>query len=127
MRLSLVTEKVVYQNKWICLYDDAVRFPDGTMGTYIRLSYHGNPPGVVIIPQLPDGRLLLLRIFRYAMNEESLEFPRGGGQVGKKVEQLATEELQEETELVARSWTLLGSHRPDTAIMMTEACVLLAE
>ena len=126
-RFQRVKECLVYENSRIQLYDDDVRRPDGAMGKYIRLSYHGNPRGVVIVPRLPDGRLLLLRIRRYAVQDESLEFPRGGGRPGELLEAAAERELKTETGLTSLKWSLMGYHRPDTAIVMTEVGVLLAD
>lgn len=119
-------EHLVYQNKFIELYDDEVATPSGEPGTYTRLRYRGNPPGVVIIPRLPDGRVLLLQLSRYAFNSLSLEFPRGTANPDESAETAAARELHEETGLTATSLETLGVLRPDTAIVETEAHIVLA-
>jgi len=125
--IKRLRENKVYENQRIQFYDDEVELPDKKKGNYIRLTYHGNPRGAVIIPRLPDGRLLLLKIFRYAVNEESLEFPRGGGHAHEDTEQVALRELRSETNLVPLRSTPLGFIRPDTAILMTEVGVVLMD
>lgn len=122
-----VREVLKYKNEWAELYDDDVVRPDGKAGTYIRLRYCGNPPGVVIVPRLPDGRFLLLHVARYAIGESSLEFPRGSAEPGESAEAAARRELQEETAFTAVEIRHLGFCRPDTAIVETEAEILLAE
>ena len=122
-----ITENLVFKNKWIELYDDIVIKPDGEKGSYIRLTYHNNPPGVVVIPQLPDGRVLLIKVNRYAIGKESLEFPRGGGNIDETLDVAGARELFQETGLSVEKFKFLGYHYPDTAIMMTKAGVLLAE
>jgi len=121
------SEHLVYQNTRIQLFDDDVIQPDGTPGKYVRLCYHDNPTGAVIVPRMPDGRLLLLKIYRYAVDELSIEFPRGGGHMGERVLDVARRELRTETGLNPVNWRELGYFRPDTAIVMTEVGVLLAE
>jgi ADP-ribose pyrophosphatase len=120
-------EHLVYENRFIELFDDDVTMPDGSRGTYVRLRYRGNPPGVVIVTRLPGERYLLLTVNRYAAGEDSLEFPRGSTDAGESAEQGARRELEEETRLVASSCSLLGYLRPDTAIVETEVQVFLME
>jgi len=61
------------------------------------------------------------------VDEDSIEFPRGGSNPGESIEDAGRRELNEETGLSAIGWRLLGYHRPDAAIVMTEAGVLLAD
>lgn len=119
-------EREVYRNERLVVYDDVITRPDGSPGRYFRLSYHNNPRGAVIVPRLPDGRLLLVQVHRYAVDHDSWEFPRGGGRVGEGVEATARRELKTETGLDAETIELLGFSQPDGAIIMTEVGVFLA-
>lgn len=125
-KFTRVRERLVYRNKYVELYDDDVLTPRGTPGTFTRLRYRENPPGAVVVPRLPDGRFLLLRVFRYAFDTISLELPRGTGEPGESAENAGRRELLEETGLAASTVTHLGFLRPDTSIVETEVHVLLA-
>lgn len=119
--------KPVYENKFLVVYDDDVEFPDGKVGTYVRISYHGNPEGVIVVPRTEDGRYLMLKIDRYASGEASWEFPRGTGEQGISPIDQARAELREETGFEASNIRVLGKLRPDAAIMETRVTVFLAE
>ncbi|MFH1734891.1 MAG: NUDIX hydrolase [bacterium] len=56
-----------------------------------------HPGASVIIPDLGDGRLVLVRQFRYALDRETLEFPAGRLDPGEDPETCAKRELAEET------------------------------
>lgn len=97
----------VYENPWMRVREDRFRRRDGSSGVY----------GVVdkqdfsIVIAEEDGRLHLVEQFRYPIGRRSWEFPMGGwppGRTGSMLE-LARAELQEETGLTARDWTLLGN------------------
>jgi ADP-ribose pyrophosphatase len=119
-------ERVVYETRFIRLYDDRVILNDGTPSTHVRLAYRASDRGAVIIPRLPDRRLLLLRVHRYAVEAETLEFPRGGAKPGEAFADVADRELRSEVGLQATSLEMLGEHWPDGAILTTRVGVFLA-
>jgi ADP-ribose pyrophosphatase len=121
-----VREVLVYSNDRVLFYDDHIRRPGGGPGRYVRLAFRQRVPGVVIVPETPDGRLLLVRMSRYAFLDESIEFPRGSGEAGEPTVETARRELMEETGLVAGELRPLGRHRPDTSVLEVEAEVFLA-
>ena len=53
---------------------DRVRLPSGREATR---EYVVHPGAVLIVPVLPDGRLVLERQFRYPIGKVMLEFPAG--------------------------------------------------
>lgn len=61
------------------------------------------------IPFSADGRVVLLRQYRAAVDGMSLEFPAGGIRHGEDPESAMRRELIEETGFVVSSITLLGS------------------
>ncbi len=113
MRFKLVRERVVYENPWVRLYDDEVILPDGSPGTYAWVEPSGRRGGVIVIPRRPDGKILLIRVNRYAVRADSWEFPRGYGADGEDAESAAKRELLEETSLQAESVSSLGTFSPD--------------
>jgi ADP-ribose pyrophosphatase len=80
---------------------DRVVLPDGTVTTreYIR-----HPGAVAVVPLLDDGRLVLVRQYRYPIHEHLIEWPAGKIDPGESVLDCARRELREETGYTAREW-----------------------
>ncbi|MHB8723834.1 MAG: acylphosphatase [Casimicrobiaceae bacterium] len=99
----------VYRGKLLDVRQDRVRLPDG--GEALR-EYVVHPGAVLMIPELPDGRLVVERQFRYPLNRAFLEFPAGKLDPGETALVTARRELVEETGYAAVEWTLLGAVHP---------------
>ncbi|HSM21486.1 MAG TPA: NUDIX hydrolase [Rubrivivax sp.] len=84
---------------------DPVVLPDGGSATR---EYIVHPGAVVVVPLLPDGRLLLERQYRYPIAQVLLEFPAGKLDAGEGVLGCALRELREETGYTAAEWALGG-------------------
>ncbi|MBX6350695.1 MAG: NUDIX hydrolase [Clostridia bacterium] len=56
-----------------------------------------SPEVAVILPELPDGRIVLVRQYRAALDREILELPAGKLREGESAEAGARRELAEET------------------------------
>ena len=71
----------------------------------IQYSYLQRGESVIIVPQLVDGRLALIRQYRYAVDEHCLEFPAGCcvDTGGLALEEVARKELREEIGATAGS------------------------
>jgi ADP-ribose pyrophosphatase len=121
-------ERLEYRNNWVRIYFDDVEKPSGP-GRYVRIEEGsvGAGPGVVVIPQRVDGQLLLLLNYRYPIGEWVWELPRGYGEVGQTGLQSAERELAEETGLRAARFVELGFVYPNTGLLATRVCVVLAE
>ncbi|MCZ2175176.1 MAG: NUDIX hydrolase [Burkholderiales bacterium] len=83
--------------------------PDGTQA--IR-EFVAHPGAVVMIAELPDGKLLFERQFRYPLDRVFLELPAGKIHPGEDTLVTARRELQEETGYVAERWHRLGMLHP---------------
>src|SRR5262245_33553109 len=56
-----------------------------------------HPGAVVLLPLLDDGRIVMIRNFRHAVDEELLELPAGTREPDESAETTALRELEEET------------------------------
>jgi ADP-ribose pyrophosphatase len=92
---------VVYEDAYYIAVRDTVRFRDGHTGPYIRLLGRQPGPGAVILPLLPDGRIVLARQFRHALRGWQWEIPRGFAERGETGPDTALRELREETGVTA--------------------------
>jgi ADP-ribose pyrophosphatase len=83
------------------VHRDDVRLPDGSSATreYIR-----HPGAVAVIPVLDDGRVVLVRQYRYPVAKVLLEFPAGKLDFGEPALACAQRELAEETGYTASEW-----------------------
>jgi ADP-ribose pyrophosphatase len=106
---------VAFRDQFVLILRDAVRFPDGSLGTYLRsVPPDGSFPGVVILPIWQD-QVLLVRHFRHATRDWHLELPRGFG-MDPDVRESARRELAEEIGAVGIQLAELGESYPDTGL-----------
>ncbi|HEY3687400.1 MAG TPA: NUDIX hydrolase [Streptosporangiaceae bacterium] len=120
---------VVYRDDYLWLVRDAVRFPDGRLGSHIRVVPATPRAGSVVLP-VADGadgpEVLLVRHFRHAPRAWLWEAPRGFAEPGEEPARTAERELAEELGLAARTLTHLGTVHPDTGISAAAVEVFLA-
>jgi len=92
---------VVYDGHFLKVERDKIQLPDGSTShrEFIR-----HPGAVVILPLLPDGRVLLERQFRYPNSQVFIEFPAGKIDPGEDHLDCAKRELEEETGYTAAKW-----------------------
>jgi len=84
---------------------DTVRLADGHT---VTREYIVHPGAVVVVPLLPDGRLLMERQYRYPLGRVLLEFPAGKIDPGEAPAVTAVRELVEETGYRAAEWARAG-------------------
>ncbi len=82
--------------------------------------------GVAILPVF-DGKVGLVRIYRPAMREYSLEIPHGFVEESEENQSSAIRELAEETGLLARTIRSLGYLTPDAGIIGARVHLFVAE
>jgi ADP-ribose pyrophosphatase len=106
---SLVISEEVFAGKLLRVRRDTVRLPDGKQATREFVTH---PGAVVMIAELPNGKLLFERQFRYPLDRVFLELPAGKIHPGEDIQLTARRELQEETGYVAEHWHYLGVIHP---------------
>ncbi len=114
---------IVYQDQYGMILRDAVRFPGGALGTYIRfISGVDSTPTTVVLP-FYQGKALLVRRFRHATRTWHMEIPRGFGTKNISAEDNARSELAKEIGAsVSRLVSLgpLGSDLESTELFYAE-------
>lgn len=110
---------IIAENKWQIWLCDPVKFPNGTFGVYGRFFWKQalkGVPGAAFLPVLPDGRVMLISIYRHPLRKWVLELPRGVGDGKESLTALIKRELKEETGAEIGKTTPLGKINPDSGI-----------
>ena len=106
MAHQLIDRQVVYNGKKVRL--EVLHLEDAD-GKRHKREVCVHPGAVVILPILPDGRVLLIKNYRYAVGESLLELPAGTLDKGEEPINCAGRELIEETGYTAGRLKALGS------------------
>lgn len=85
------------------------------------------PDWVNVVALTPDGQLVLVRQFRYGINDFSLEIPGGIIDAGEDPVTAGVRELREESGFVGASARLLGSVHPNPAMQSNRCHLVLVE
>jgi ADP-ribose pyrophosphatase len=93
--------RTLLQGGFLEVRRDDVLLPDGKPATR---EYIQHPGAVAVIPLLDDGRLVMVRQYRYPIGKTIIEFPAGKLDDGEDLLGCARRELQEETGYRAREW-----------------------
>lgn len=113
-RVPQLKEVRLVSDGWIKKYVLEYVLPDGTIYEYESVSRKGpdayrielerNASGLAptsdaacIVPELPDGSLLMVREFRYPLNSWCVAFPAGLVEAGESLADAVDRELLEET------------------------------
>ena len=96
---------------------DDVKLPDGSLATREYIRHSG---AVAVVALLDDGRLVLVRQYRYPLGKVLLEWPAGKRDRGETTLACAMRELREETGYTAREWAY-GGELHNAAAYSTES------
>ncbi len=115
MRPEKLARKVVYQSKWVNLFVDKVRFPNGRIIEHHHLLDFEHP-AVTVVVEDENERLLMVRIWRYTTGKSGWELPAGGVESGETVIEAAKREVREETGYVCKDYEQIYSYYPMNGI-----------
>jgi ADP-ribose pyrophosphatase len=102
---DILDHKEVYKGKIVSLHVDVIKSASG--GSSIReVVIH--PGGVAAVPVLADGRIILIRQFRYPIGKYILELPAGKIDSNQSAIHNIERELEEEIGYTARTITHEG-------------------
>lgn len=119
-----VTSEAVFEGKLLHVRRDTVRLPDGSLATREHVVH---PGAVLIVPVLPDGRLVAERQFRYPLDRVFIEFPAGKIDPGEAELATAQRELIEEAGYSATTWTRLATIHTLISYTNEKIVIFLAE
>lgn len=106
---KMISTEVSYNGSFLKVHRDKVKTPSGKIA---QREYVKHPGASLIIPQLANGKFLLIRQFRYSVGKIFLEFPAGKIDRGEVPEQTAHRELKEEVGYVSQDMSYVTSIHP---------------
>ena len=118
-----ISSQSIYRGAILNLKRDTVSLPDGKTA-YREIVEHRGGSSVVCVK---DGKILLVRQFRYAIGEEVLEIPAGKLEKGENPMETAKRELEEEGGIIADELFLLAEIYPTPAYSKEHIYVYLAK
>lgn len=118
-----VRKNYVYRGKIINVRCDDAELPDGR-ACRREIVEHSGGAAVLCVK---DGKIALVRQYRYAYGEEIYEIPAGKLNAGEDPEQAAGRELTEETGLIASRLVLLFTLYPSPGYTNEKIYIYRAE
>ena len=119
-----IKTKTVHKGTYLTLNSDEVLLPNGNTSTREWIKH---PGAVCCIPILPDGKIGLIKQYRYAVKEHMIEIPAGKLDQNEIPEQCALRELEEEIGYKANKLTLLANIHPAVGFTDEKMWLYLAE
>ena len=110
---EILSRRPIHRARKYRCAEERVRLADGREITREVVRHSG---AAVILPFLPDGRIVLVRVYRHAAGGWMLEVPAGTLEPGEAPEACAARELVEETGWKAASVVPMGSWYPSPGI-----------
>ena len=104
-----LSSKSVFKGSLLDIYVDEVQVHNGKRK--VR-EYTKHPGAAAVIPILPNGKIGLIRHYRYPTNQIHIEVPAGKIDPGEEIEATAKRELQEEIGYISKKLTFLTKINP---------------
>ena len=95
LRPERIGRTLIHNGAIVDIYQDRMRLPDGSEENFDFIKHRG---AAAVIPVLDDGRILMVRQYRNAIDAYTLEIPAGGlDGADEPTKTAAHRELEEET------------------------------
>jgi len=121
---KILSSEMIYQGRVFGLRRDKVLEPSG-LGTTREVITH--PGSVVVLPVLPDGRIVMVRQYRHATRQYLWELVAGRKEPEETPKQGAARELLEETGYRAKRFKVFLDVFPTPGFFEERMYLLLAE
>lgn len=86
--------ELVAKGHIIDYYHDTMLIPNGNVAVWDFIQHNG---AAAVVPVREDGKLLMVRQYRNALERDTIEIPAGGLNPGEPTDRAALRELEEET------------------------------
>lgn len=107
--------RVIYENPWVSLYVDRVRFPGGRLVEAHHV-LHFDKESVAAVVEDGDGRVLLVEAYRYVVDAIQWELPAGSIDPGESIVAAAAREVIEESGYQTTDHRPIASFEPINGI-----------
>ena len=112
-KIERVERMLIAKGKIVDYYQDVVRLPNGNVATW---DFIWNKGAAAVVPVRDDGKLIMVRQYRNAIDRETIEIPAGGLNYPEEpTKDAAARELEEETGYKAESMDFLISIKTTVA------------
>jgi len=102
---QVLRQRLKYQGRKFNFEVNSLRLPNGVQGDWECIRH---PGGALAVPITTDGRLVLVKQYRFAASGRLLEFPAGTVEPNETPMTTVQRELEEETGYRAKEWQELG-------------------
>ena len=123
-KARILRSKIVYEGPVFGIRRDELVEPGGVRTTREMITHSGS---VVVLPVLPDGRVLLVRQYRHAARQVLWELVAGRVDEGESPRKAAARELIEETGYRAKRFRIFLDLFPSPGFLEERMFILLAE
>jgi len=121
---QVLSSTIIYNGPVFGIRRDEVIEPSGVRATREVITHPGS---VVVLPVLPDGRIVLIRQYRYAAKQYLWELVAGRIDAGESPKVAAARELIEETGYRAKRFRVFLDVFPTPGFLEERMFILLAE
>ncbi len=124
-KIKRIHRKLVHRGSILDIYSDTMELPNGKTEEWDFVSHRKG--AACVLPVLDDGRIILVRQYRNALERETLEVPAGCRDFPEEDMRIAAErELKEETGYTSNHIEFLASLRTTVAFCDERVDVYLA-
>jgi ADP-ribose pyrophosphatase len=102
---EILESRLFYRGRKFNFDANQLRLPNGAIGVWECIRH---PGGALAVPITPDGQLVLVRQYRFAVQGRLLEFPAGTLEPNEDPADTIRRELEEETGYRGNQWRSLG-------------------
>lgn len=123
-RARILSSKIIYEGPVFGVRRDEVIEPSGVRAIREVITHPGS---VVVLPVLPDKRILMIRQYRHATRQNLWELVAGRMDAGETPHEAAARELIEETGYRAKRFRVFLDVFPTPGFLEERMFILLAE